>query len=191
MDTPRYIVYGVATNDAGYPVHSRDPRRRCPYFSVWTNMLSRCYGAAYQARQPTYKGCTVCATWLRFSAFKTWMEGQVWSGKQLDKDLLVLGNKQYSPETCVFVDRRVNAFLTTRTAACGTMPLGVNWDKKALKARARCSNPFTRKLEHLGFFDTADEAHEAWRTRKHELACHYADIQDDPRVASALRTRYL
>lgn len=55
---------------------------------------------------------------------------------------------------------------------------------------ARCNNPFTLARECLGFFQDPDAAHEAWRARKHEHACVYADMQTDPRIAKALRARY-
>lgn len=119
------------------------------------------------------------------------MEVQSWQGKQLDKDLLVKGNKFYSPENCVFVDRVTNSFTIDRGANRGVWPLGVSFDKRDVKFRAQCSNPFTKKNENLGYFTCSDEAHQAWKKRKHELACQLADLQTDKRVAAALRTRYL
>jgi hypothetical protein len=56
--------------------------------------------------------------------------------------------------------------------------------------RSYCGNPFTGKVEHLGYFNNPEDAHEAWRQRKHELACRYADEQADERVAKALRERF-
>lgn len=116
------------------------------------------------------------------------METQDWKGKQLDKDILVPGNKVYSPETCAFVASNLNAFLTDCGRARSDLPTGVSRSKR--RFRARCNNPFTQRREVVGYYATAEEAHEAWRQRKHELACQYADMQTDPRIAEALRTRF-
>lgn len=186
------LVRGVGANDADYPVYSTVSGKRviCTFYATWNGMLQRCYDANYQAVQPTYIGCTVCDEWLKFSNFKAWMETQSWQGKALDKDLLVRGNKIYSPDTCVFVDSATNNFTAGRAAARGEWPIGVHFFKRAGKFMAMCSNPFTRKREHLGYFNCPEQAHQAWSKRKHELALQVADIQTDERVANALRLRY-
>lgn len=189
----RSPVFGVGIND--YPGTSSwmegGVRHHCPFYVKWHSMLSRCYNKKYLDAMPTYADCYVTEDWKRFSVFRAWMEGQDWEGKHLDKDLLVPGNKEYGPETCVFISRKLNAFLNDHRLARGEYPLGVSWHKQTSKFVAQCSNPETGKSEHLGLFDDPEEAHLAWKKRKHELACIYADQQTDPRVAHALRTRYL
>jgi hypothetical protein len=135
----------------------------------------------------------VCDDWLLFTNFKEWMTQQVWESQHLDKDLLIAGNKIYSPDTCVFIHPTVNVFTTDRVNFRGKYLLGVSWYGRYNKFRASCSNPFTKKQETLGYFDTELEAHLAWKSRKHELACMLADSElvTDERVAQALRTRYL
>lgn len=192
------IIYGVGINDAAYPTRIRKSigykKQKliwsCPFYATWQNMLLRCYDMKYQERQPTYKGCFVCEEWLTFSKFRDWMETQDWEGKQLDKDLLVKGNKVYSPNTCVFVSRAINAFILERDQARGMFQIGVHWNKNFQKFRAYCNNPFTKKQEHLGLFDNQEDAHQAWLKRKLELAKMLAAEQDDPRVAEALVKRY-
>ncbi len=199
---PKKLVYGVGINDADYvtqrfeTIGCADGKQKqklvwkCPYYSRWVDILKRCYSDKYQKRRPTYKDCTVSDEWLTFSNFKTWMSTQDWQGKQIDKDLLVEGNKVYSPETCVFVSGMVNSFTTDRGAARGEWLIGVCWNKRDGKFQARCRNPFTKKLEYLGCFDCEQEAHNAWRKRKLELAHELAAIQTYPRVAKALIDRY-
>ena len=194
------LVFGVGINDADYVTDVREIMNgkkvlvwRCPFYRTWVSMLERCYSEREHQRHPTYVGCKVCDEWLLFSNFKRWMEQQDWQGKQLDKDLLIEGNKVYSPETCIFVDVKINSFVTDNGATRGDYMIGVNLDKRRNKFQTRCCNPFTRKQEYLGLFTTELEAHLAWKTRKHELACQLADSEyvTDERLANALRTRYL
>jgi hypothetical protein len=118
------------------------------------------------------------------------MERQSWQGNHLDKDILFPGNKVYSPEGCIFVSPRLNQFLTDHGMARGNWPIGVYLNKEKGKFHAHCNNPFTGKQERLGYFDCPGEAHEAWRSRKHQHALRYAEMQTDPRIAEALRTRF-
>lgn len=191
----RKTVYGVGTNDADYPVYiyeTKDGKTRavwrCPYYRSWVHMLERCYSAKWWAKHPSYVGCETSPEWYLFSTFRAWMETQDWEGKQLDKDILIPGNKVYSPDVCIFINQGLNKFLTNSVKARGPWPLGVStWGGRF---QAQCGNPFSGEHEHLGFFVAPEEAHEAWRQRKHELACQYADMQTDPRIAEALRTRF-
>lgn len=198
---PKKLVFGVGTNDAGYTVVKYETTEvngvrkrklvwRCHYYQVWKDMIVRCYSAKVQEKYPTYIGCSVADEWLTFSAFKSWMAEQDFEGNHLDKDLLVEGNKVYGPDTSVFIAPLVNTFTTDRGAARGEWLIGASWHKPSEKFIAHCSNPFTKKIEHLGLFATEQEAHQAWAKRKLELAHELAAIQTDPRVAKALIDRY-
>lgn len=189
------LVHGVGINDADYfvtPTVNGKAVWRCPYYVRWESMLKRCYSAKEHEIHPTYAGCTVCDEWLYFMGFREWMVEQDWEGKHLDKDFLFSGNKIYSPEACIFVDQVVNKFITDRAAKRGEWPLGVYFHKPTGKFRAKCCNPFTKTQEYLGRFTDPDQAHLAWKKRKHELACQLANSEyvTDERVAEALRGRY-
>ena len=199
---PRKMVYGVGINDAGYVVKKfetigcidgKQKRKKvweCPYYRAWGSMLDRCYSAKLQKRRPTYAGCSVSEEWLTFSNFKAWMKMQDFEGKHLDKDILFEGNKVYSSDTCVFVTQSVNNFTNENGALRGEWLIGVHWDKKSEKFRAMCSNPLSGEREHLGYFVSEQQAHEAWLKRKLALAHELAAIQTEPRVAKALIDRY-
>ena len=144
----------------------------------------------YLESRPSYIDASVCSEWLSATSFKKWMEKQDWSGKCLDKDIVVPGSKLYSPETCAFVLPATNLFVIASDASRGGCPIGVSLHKRIGKYQALCKNPFTGKNEHLGYFSTPEEAHEAWRKRKHDLALLVADTESDPRVVEALRKRY-
>ena len=162
----------------------------CPFKRKWQHMMMRCRDRVFLDKNPTYVGCAVCDEWLDFVNFKTWMESQDWEGNQLDKDLLVYGNKVYSPETCLFVSHAVNSFMTEHGAARGLWPIGVTRDPSCIRFKARCRNPFTKKQETIGMFDTPEEAHSAWKSRKKEFAIQLAAIQTNDKVAKALLERY-
>lgn len=190
-------ISGVGINDAGYKVTRSEvfngKRKRvwiCPYYAVWLRMIHRCYAPSSLKQRPTYTECSVTDKWFRFSNFKSWMETQDWENKQLDKDLLVSGNKVYSPDTCIFVTCSVNNFVVENTTERLNSLTGVHWAGHAGKFRAECGNPFTKKKENLGYFTDVKTAHQAWLSRKLELAKLLAAEQDDQRVAKALVERY-
>lgn len=186
------LVSGVGINDAAYPTSPIVEGKRvyCPFYIVWTSMLKRCYSESSHRSRPNYKDCTVCEEWKLFSTFKTWMETQDWQGKQLDKDLLVEGNKLYSPTTCLFVPKEVNQFLNTRSNDRGNYPIGVSWiDSNGKNYAANC-HEIGKGTKYLGAFSTPEEAHLAYKSYKQKLATDLASRQDDPRVASALVSRY-
>ena len=195
------LVYGVGVNDLGYRTQVKEEvtknggKRvwktvfRCEFYTAWTNMLERCYSEKSLESYPSYIGTRVCSEWLSATAFKSWMERQDWEGKSLDKDIIVRKSKLYSPETCAFVLQATNNFVA-RDESRGEYPVGVYLHKPAGRYQANCRNPFTRKPEYLGLFSTPEEAHEAWRKRKHELAQLVAARESDPRVVAALKNRY-
>lgn len=182
------LVFGWGVNDADYAIHTRLPngrRIRCLYHAAWSNMLKRVFDTKYHARYPTYIGTSVCDEWKYFMNFRSWMMAQDWRGKQLDKDIVVPGNKHYSPETCAFVDGQINALLTDRAADRGKYPVGVSCHKIAKKYRAMMR--MNGNLRHLGYFDTPEEASLAYRKEKSRHVRHIALTQvDDPRVRAGL-----
>lgn len=186
------LLYGVGSNDADYTVQPiiDGVKRHCPYYTRWTNMLRRCYSEAGLVKNPTYVDCSVCDEWLTFSNFKAWMETQDWEGKDLDKDLLVAGNKVYAPDRCLFVDKTVNRFLTRSQTTRGSLPIGVMQCKKSGKFIARIQE-LGSGIKYLASCSTPEEAHQVWLDRKRQLAKELAALQTDQRVAKALlETKY-
>lgn len=197
MSRIKGTVYGIGINDSPVPVGKDgivNGKRKlvwvCPFYKSWTNMLARCYSNSFHRHHPAYADCSVVKEWLVFSQYKEWMSSKDWENMHLDKDILLPGNKIYGPDFCAFITIQLNTFITDCALSRGKWPIGVSYKKQAKRFEGKCRNPFTGKQETLGNFDTPQEAHEAWRKRKHQLACQYADLQSDPRVANALRTRY-
>lgn len=192
MRAKNKLVYGVGINDAEYPVKSGPAKAQscCPFYAAWSGMIERCYSKKWLIKNPTYAGCSVHDDWLKFSNFKAWMEKQSWEGNHLDKDILVEGNKIYSPSTCVFVSPLTNTFANDYKNGRGRYLIGADKHAQCNRFRSRCSNPFTGENEYLGLFSVERDAHKAWKSRKLQHAKLLAAMQTDQRVADALIKKY-
>ena len=181
----RKLVCGVGINDADYVVQQLVDGKHvvCVFYSTWKSMLRRCYSAKSQAIHTTYVGCSVCDEWLTFSNFKKWMGAQDFEGKELDKDIIVSGNKVYSPDACVFVTQSVNSLLTDHGAARGKYKQGVCWNKRDKIFTAQFM--VRGKLKYLGRYDTEQEAYAAYVAAKSAHIREVADTQE-PRVKAGL-----
>ena len=168
----RGLVYGTGINDADYVTYMNDNgvETRCPAYTAWRSMLHRAYSKAYHNKKPTYKDVTVCNEWLIFSNFRKWFIENYRDGYELDKDLLVIGNRVYSPENCIYVTPRINGFILNNSSRRGKHKIGVHWSKTTNKFTAQCNNVVTKKKEQLGQYTTEDAAHLAWLKRKLEIA---------------------
>lgn len=161
------LVRGVGTNDINQP-------SKTPSYRRWIGILSRCYSSTDNIKNFHYQDCYVCDEWLVFSNFKRWFDKQEaihgdLSMLEVDKDILIHGNKIYSPDSCLMVHRKVNAFFNDHRSASGKYKLGCYYQKEKGMFMARCGNPLSGKREYLGLFATEDRAHEAWRDRKREI----------------------
>lgn len=87
-------------------------------YKTWYAMLQRCYSECYK-NKPTYIDCYVCDEWLCYENFKKWYDKNYYTVENeimnLDKDILVKGNKVYSPKTCCFVPKRLNILFVNTT----------------------------------------------------------------------------
>ena len=182
-------VYGVGILGTKYPISEGGVLTK--EYVLWKNMLERCYSDTYQKKQPTYVGCEVSENFKSYEYFYEWCNKQVgFSNKdwQLDKDLLVKGNKVYSEYSCVFIPRKINQVLVKRTASRGEHLIGVYWCKRG-KAFAAQVNKSNGGSEYLGLFNTEIEAFNAYKIAKEiyikELA-NRLKSQIDDRAYNAL-----
>lgn len=110
--------------------------KRTKEYSTWQGMLQRCYDEKFNNRHISYKKCEVCEEWHCFQNFAEWFyenyRPEIMQGWQLDKDILVKGNKIYSPETCCFLPQRINKLLTKNNRVRGEYPIGVDYYKKII-----------------------------------------------------------
>jgi len=181
------LACGVGINDADYLVTSwvNGKRVACKYYAVWHGMITRCYSEKFKIRSPTYAGCSVSKDWLSFVNFRAWMVRQDWDNKELDKDILIYGNKIYSADRCVFISSELNTLLGSCASVRGIYPVGVHFanGKFVSAIRIKC------KTTHLGRFTTVMKAHEAWQKAKAEIIEQAASEQTDERIKNALMLR--
>ena len=150
-------------------------------YELWTGMLERCYSDTYKKKQPTYEGCEVSNNFKNYEYFYEWCHKQIGFGVasfELDKDLLVKGNKIYSEDSCVFLHKDINLLLTKRTASRGEYLIGVCWHKRdnVFMARVRKNKG---KSEHLGYFNTEIEAFNAYKEAKESFIKEQANKWKD------------
>ena len=161
------LIFGVAHNDCDGDSHTKA-------YIHWRNMLARCFDEKYKKVSPTYTNCSCCEEWLLFSNFKRWYESFNYPDYHLDKDILVKNNKVYSPETCCLVPPEINTLFTKRQNDRGKQPIGVCYIKRSGKYSATIHK---MRNVHLGFFDTPEEAFQAYKSAKEqyvkELATQY------------------
>ena len=182
-------VYAIGIIGTKYPVSEgcKDTKE----YTLWKNMLQRCYSEVYKKKQPTYEGCEVSDNFKCYEYFYGWCHSQIGFGNggwYLDKDLLIKGNKVYSESTCVFLPQEINNVLTKSTASRGEYLIGVSWSEtnKAFIARV---NKNTGKSKHLGYFKTELEAYNAYKIAKESFVKEQANnwkSQIDPRAHEAL-----
>lgn len=91
----------------------------------------------------------------------------------LDKDILLKGNRIYSPNTCIFVPQRINSLFAKPNTLRGNLPIGVEYDKKDKKYRTNWSNA------HKGYYDSPEEA---FYTYKHDKEKYIKQIADEYRI---------
>lgn len=159
-------VSGVGVSTRGK--HPRTVNRKMTHeYGIWRDMLRRCYCEERQRIQPTYRDCTVSENFKNFQYFAEWGNAQVGfglDGYQLDKDILIKGNKIYSEDVCVFVPREINSLLIKCDNSRGELPVGVSYHKKTKKYVAQLS--IEMKPHHLGLFDCPIKAFEKYKAEK-------------------------
>lgn len=130
--------YGVGKHKS----RGKDGKQTKAYKS-WLSMISRCYNPYYINKFPTYIYTTVCEEWLNFQNFAEWYEKNYYEipnqRMHLDKDILIKGNKIYSPETCVIVPERINVLFVKSDKIRGEYPIGCTRHKRDNIIQVECT----------------------------------------------------
>ena len=157
-------VYGIGIIGNKYPIRKNGIIMK--EYRAWHCMMSRCFTKTFH----TYEDVTCCNEWLLYENFYEWLHSQEnfdkWSvGErwEVDKDILIKGNKIYSPETCVLVPHSINSLFVKKTSNRCDLPIGVSLPKGRNKYLAHGND---NGGLYLGFYDTIDEAFFAYKQHK-------------------------
>ena len=160
-------VYGIGCIGIGDYKTCDENGKHTKCYDTWNNMYKRCYDPKLHKKKPTYENCSVAEEWWNFQAFAKWdnenyyeVEGETMA---LDKDILNKGNKIYSPDTCIYVPQSINTLFTKSNKIRGKYPIGVC--KKGNRFVAQLSKGDVKQI-HLGYFDTPEEAFQAYKQAK-------------------------
>ncbi len=109
-------VYGIGYYGEGFYT-ARKNNIKTEQYIKWFSMFNRCYNTDYQQKEPTYIGCSVSPEFHNFQNFAKWYDIKIYNCSyplELDKDLLVEGNKIYSPSTCCFLPKEINTAIKNK-----------------------------------------------------------------------------
>lgn len=151
-------------------------------YNYWQRILQRCYSKDYQIKKPTYEEKYVCDEWLNFQNFAKWFDENYYEvinlGKmELDKDILIKGNKVYSSKTCVFVPKRINQLFLKADASRGNLPIGVSKNSDCNSFRSRLHTLDGEK--YLGSFNKELEAFNVYKVAKENYIKQVAEEYKD------------
>jgi hypothetical protein len=98
------VGYGVMRGDSISPFHK-----------TWQNMINRCHNPTYNDKYKSYSDCSVIEGWYDFRNFREWCEHthpyNTEVKFELDKDMRLQGNRVYSPETCMWIPKKLNQYI--------------------------------------------------------------------------------
>ena len=180
-------VYGIGYFGVG-DYKSRDEQGNITKaYHDWIHMIKRGYDEELKNKYPTYKDVIVYKGWHNFQNFAEWWYNNYYEieGEQmnLDKDILYKGNKIYSPDTCIFVPKRINTLFCKSDTSRGSLPIGVYYHKARGKYCSQCNilvDNNDTKRKYLGIYNTPEQAFLVYKRFKEayikEVADKYKDI---------------
>ena len=182
-------VYGVGITGTKHPTYEGGVQTK--EYVLWNGMLERCYSTIFKKKCPTYEGCEVSDNFKSYEYFYEWCNNQIGFGNegwQLDKDLLIKGNKVYSEDSCIFIPSEINLVLVKSDKKRGKHLIGVSWHERDKVFVARV-NKNKGRSEWLGTFKTEIEAFKAYKQAKESFVKEQANkwkSQIDDRAYNAL-----
>ena len=146
-------------------------------YKHWRSIIHRVHCTSYTSEHPTYRDCSIHSSWLLFSNFLSWFEN-IENGYQkelqLDKDILVKGNKEYAPDKCCFVPQEINKLFTKRDNYRGDLPIGVSKNQRSGKP-FRTTITMHGKSKVIGYYNTPEEAFQAYKIAKEQYIKELAE----------------
>jgi hypothetical protein len=146
--------------------------KQTPHYNSWKGLMERCYSERSLEKNISYVGCSVAEEWHNFQNYAKWFDENYYEVEgqrmELDKDILVKGNKVYSPNTCVFVPKRINLLFIKKDKTKDNLPIGVVWYERYKKYQVSC-NDGNGKLVYLGRYTDIEESFEKYKTFKEHV----------------------
>lgn len=166
-------VYNIGYLGEGEYIGLSENKQQNKCGTIWRDMLRRCYADESKKKRPTYIGCSVYKEWHNAQNFFKWFKENYYEIRNeqmcLDKDILIKGNKIYSPDTCVFVPQFINKLFITSNKNRGSCVIGVTYNKQNKKFASRCYNT------HLGYYKNEIDAFNAYKNFKENRIKQIAD----------------
>lgn len=138
-------------------------------YRKWHNMLARCYNSKIHTYKPYYKPCTVIEEWQSYANFREWFRQNNIEGRKLDldKDMLIQGNKVYGSDTCALVTHYANTIFEDRG-------IKTNTTRNPHTGKFDTSMSVLGKRNVIGSFETEEAAQRGLLAYKKEFIMKYA-----------------
>ena len=185
----RSLCYGVGINDVMIPYFTGTRTWR-----TWSGIIRRTDNRdpkwLSQPGKEHYADCTLDPRWYKLSVFKEWIEQwDDFENKEIDKDLLIPGNRIYGPDTCLMVRHIVNAWF--KPTIKGDLPRGVSWNSSWKKGKS--PNPYRAQITPiggkrtaLGVYATIEEASAVFEKARKEQIKVLIETETDSKVKNAM-----
>ncbi len=143
-------------------------------YSHWNHMMQRCYSNNYGH---TYQDAIVTSEWHNYQNFAKWFydHWKLNDDVALDKDILIKGNKVYSPDYCSLIPENLNNFTCKADTIRGNLPIGVRARTHKSKTTYLAMIFKYNKNCFIGEFDCPEKAFFAY---KDEKECHAKVLAD-------------
>lgn len=177
-------TYGIGYTGDGCYI-SMDNGKSDMVYTVWANMLERCYSQENSNKHKSYYNISeVCNEWLNFQNFAQWFNENKYecSGRlHLDKDILYPGNKIYSPYHCILVPQTINEQFKNNTRKKNDADLPYTIYRKG------SGYTVTYMGNKLGDYKTLQEAIKSYEKARYErvlsLIDNYPNMPNDVKEA--------
>ena len=181
-------VFGIGIVGNKYPAKINGKHTK--EYKAWHDVIGRSYGDKPKNKRPTYKNVVCCDEWLLFENFyewlhkqknfDKWLNGNKWA---IDKDILIKGNKIYSPDTCCLVPLNVNGLFVKSDSSRGKYSIGVYFHKRLNKFCAQISKiskeSSKKQQDFLGYYDTPEQAFLVYKKEKESYIKQVAQEEYD------------
>ena len=154
---------------------TRENNKEKKSYRMWLEMMTRCYGNR-KVTTNSYNDVIICDEWHIFENFENWFLENYYNINEermtVDKDILIKGNRIYSPTNCLIVTQYINSLFASvnfNKIRCGTCFI-----KNYNMYKASCKR-IDSKNSFIGYYENIEDAHNAYIITKREVIRQIAD----------------